>query len=72
MHMPTVNLCTTDPIIKSVIGMVFVISGLLGATQVGNIFLQSVFLFFTGLNIVSVLIGWWPVYRPVIIFSYNI
>jgi hypothetical protein len=63
MHIPKVNLCATNPIIKRVIGNVCVIAGVWEATQISDIFLQYVILLFAGLNVVPLLMGWWPVHQ---------
>ncbi|MFT6897132.1 MAG: hypothetical protein ACJA13_001538 [Paraglaciecola sp.] len=70
--MPKVNLSPADRIIRGIIGIALFVYGVFWETQIGDILLQSVILVFAGLNLVSLLIGWCPVYRLANISTYKI
>jgi hypothetical protein len=63
MNMPKVNLCAADRIARGVLSIVLVVYGVFWGEQIGDVLLQTVILVFAGLNLISFVIGWCPVYR---------
>lgn len=57
------NLCATDRIIRGVIAVALIIYVALFFDQIGDTLLQVSILIFALMNLISLVIGWCPVYN---------
>jgi hypothetical protein len=63
MKLPKINLCAIDRTLRGAVSAALILYSIICYQEIGDIFLLSLIWIFAGLNLISFVIGWCPVYH---------